>query len=117
MKKLFFLLLIPFVFACSDDKDKESIIDYIDNNIIAGKWVFVDGAVTYYMIFEENMWEDEIWHTYDKDLIKKIYRGEYKLSKTHIYYRTYGVPYIIENDVISLPWDGKITVSFTKVKD
>lgn len=117
MKKLLFLLLLPFVFACSSDKDNGPSIDYIDNSLIEGKWVFVQGTHTYYRTFENNTMHDETYHTYDKDLIGETYYGEYKLSKEHIYYRTFEVPYTLKDDVLTFTYSSGNIESYTKVKE
>lgn len=116
MKKLLLLLLLPLMFACSSDKETEPAIEYIDNNIVAGKWVSVQGAHTKYRIFENNTMRDETWHTYDKDLIGKTNWGVYKLSKEYIYYNKAEVPYILNNDVMTFTYSSGTKETFTKEK-
>lgn len=117
MKKLLLLLLLPLLFACSSDKEHEPEIDYIDNSLIEGKWVHVDGSWTRYAIFEDNIWREQTWHTYNHNLLREFFRGDYKLSKTHIYYGNDKKAYTLENDILTYKYDGSIDISYTKVND
>lgn len=123
MKKLLFLLLLPFVFACSSDKDNGPSIDYIDNSLIEGKWVFIQGTHTIYMIFEKNIWKRETYHTYDKDLIGETYFGKYKLTKDRIVLgESSKWKYKLNDDMLSIfesadTGSGTTYIPYTKVKE
>lgn len=118
MKRLIIiLLLLPLMFACSSDKDNEPEIDYIDNNLIEGKWVFVNGASTQYRIFENNSARDEFWHTYQGDLKRTIQLGSYKLSKDKVYYNgpNNADSYTLKDDILTFTYKSGNEQSFTKV--
>lgn len=114
MKKLLILLLLPLLFACSSDDDKEPAIEYINNSVIEGKWVRVDGAYTYYVIFENNTYTMKIIHTYNETLLDERDNGEYKLSKDRLYYMNGYVGYEIKDNVLTLHY-GNQDASYTKV--
>lgn len=118
MKKLLLLLLISLMLACSDsDKEKDPEIDYIDNNVIAGRWYHIIGIDSTVVIFEDNIYRDEVWHRYDKYLRDQYNYGEYKLSKDRIYTGSgsEGLPYTLEKNTLSYANDGLIIVPFTKI--
>lgn len=114
MKKLLILLLFPLFFACSSDDDKEPAIEYIDNSVIEGKWVWLDGAHTDYLIFNNDTFVNETIHTYNGTLLDRRDYGEYKLSKDRLYYMNGHVGYDIKDNVLTLHYDNQ-DASYTKV--
>lgn len=116
MKKLLILLLLPLLFACSSDDDKEPAIEYINNRVIEGKWVRVDGIDTNYLHFENNIYIYEVIHTYTGDVRSYRDYGEYKLTKDYIYYDGSRTRYSIKDNIITLHYPN-VDVSYTKVTE